>query len=132
MQSVLGLGIFGRDFCPRFAWVTARLHDCTVKGFRYPEMVTDEHRTAFEESKLAMRNAVFLSAIDRSLSIVLRTDASTVACGFELVNIGRDGKDIPILFGSHKFSARAAAWHAIEQAACTILWYNSMVRVMSC
>ena len=85
-------------------------------------MVTDEHRTAFTELKLVMRNAVFLPAIDRSLPIVLRTDASTVAYGFELVNIGKDGKDIPILFGSHKFSARGSAWHTIEQEAYVILW----------
>jgi hypothetical protein len=122
MQSVLGLGNFGRDFCPRYAWVTAKLHDCTKKGFKYPDMVTEDHRTAFAELKKAMRDSVFLSAMDRTLPVVLRTDASTKACGFELVNIGKDGNDIPILFGSHKFSHRASNWHTIEQEAYAILW----------
>ena len=122
MQSVLGLGNFGRDFCPRYAWVTAKLHDCTKKGFKYPDMVTEDHRTAFAELKKAMRDSVFLSAIDRTLPVVLRTDVSTKACGFELVNIGEDGNDIPILFGSHKFSPRASNWHTIEQEAYAILW----------
>jgi len=133
MQSVLGLGNFGREFCPRYVWVTAKMHDCTVKGFKYPDMVTGEHRTAFTELKLVMRNAVFHSAIDRSLPIVLRTDASTVECGFELVNIGKDGKDIPILFGSHKFSARASAWQTIEQEAYAILWavYVALIYCMA-
>jgi hypothetical protein len=85
-------------------------------------MVTEDHRTAFTELKKAMRDSVFISAIDRSLPFVLRTDASTVACGFELVDIGKDGKDIPILCGSHKFSARASDWHTIEQKAYAILW----------
>jgi len=122
MKSVLGLGNFGRDFCPRYAWVTAKSHGYTKKDFKYPDMVTEDHGTAFVELKKAMRNSVFLSVMDRSLPIVLRTDASTKACGFELVNIGKDGKDIPILFGSHKFSPRASDWPTIEQKAYAILW----------
>jgi predicted metal-binding membrane protein len=69
-----------------------------------------------------VRDSVFLSAMDRALPVVLRTDASTKACGFELVNIGKDGNDIPILFGSHKLSPRASDWHTIEQEAYAILW----------
>jgi hypothetical protein len=127
MQHLLGVGNFSRDFCKGYAKVTATLHDATKKGFDFGTVI-DEMRAVLDSLKESLRNAVALGAINKTQEVVLRTDASNVACGFELVNVDAVGKDIPILFGSHKFSERASSWPTIEQEMFALYWSITVCR----
>jgi len=49
--------------------------------------------------------------------VVLRIDASNIVTG---LNLREDGKEIPILLWSHKFSDAATRWHTITQEAFAI------------
>ena len=121
MKHLLGIANFIRDFTPNFAAIAAPLHDCVKAGFDFSS-ISPELLDALDKLKEALANRQELCAINYDLPIVLRTDASEKAIGFELVNIAPDKSDIPILFGSHKLTEVARNWPTIEQEGFAIFW----------
>jgi hypothetical protein len=119
MKHLLGIANFIRDFTPNFASIAATLHDCVKTGFDL-SVISPHLLKALDDLKDALANRQELCAINYDLPIVLRTDASEIAFGFEPVNIAPDDSDIPILFGSHKLTEVARNWSTIEQEGFAI------------
>ena len=122
MRSFLGCENYLRDFTPHYADLVAPLHDLT-KFTKDGKNMHEEHAAAkavFYKVKEIVKSLPLLNVIDYDLPVVLRVDASDIGAGAYLLNVREDGKEIPILFWSHKFSDAVTRWHTITQEAYAI------------
>jgi len=123
MRTFLGLGNYLRDFKVHFADLVVLLHEFTKETTDWIDVSSDVYSTAqaaYVQIKEIVSNLPRLNAIDYTFTVVLRVDASNIGAGVYLLNIREDGKEIPILFWSHKFSDAATRWRTIT--LCNQCW----------
>ena len=128
MKSFLGSAGFFAPFVMNFSVIVAPLHDMTKKTFDWKRKETwkVDYAAVFEHFKKALQDAVALAYPDYELRWILRTDASDVGIGWVLVMVRDDESaacgyvELPISFGSRKFSDQARKWNVIEKEAYAI------------
>jgi len=105
MKAFLGLAQYFHDHVRGFASIAAPLHELIRQYDKKKKkriQYTEAAHAAFEEIKKAINECPKLHFIDPNYPTYLATDASDIACGAYLYQVGPDGKQIPILFSSHK------------------------------
>ena len=123
MRSFLGSANFFLRHV-QLADVAAPLHDATSSSFDWKDPVAVAAlRPHFDAVIAKCVDAVALHVPDYNLPWILRTDASTVACGAVLcqqyppTHPQFPGILAPIAVCSHKFSDPATRWSTYEQEA---------------
>lgn len=125
MRSFLGSAGFFQPFVNNFATIVAPLHDMTKKSFDWKDKSKwqGDYEQAFENFKKALMDAVALFYPDYELRWILRTDASDFGVGWVLIMVKPDESqsrgfvELPIAFGSRKFSEQAIKWNVMEKEA---------------
>jgi hypothetical protein len=132
MRSFLGSANFFLRHV-KLADVAAPLHDATSNAFDWKNPDTVEAlRPHFQAVIAQCVDAVALHVPDYNLPWILRTDASTVACGAVLCqqypasHTQFPGLLAPIAVCSHKFSDPATRWSTYEQEAYGIVYAVSI------
>ena len=133
LRSFLGMCNFFRDSCPMLGPTVialSRLSGKRGKGAFMTNEWTSEHLAAFETAKTVISNAKLLSFLDYDQPIYLRTDACNDGAGAMLYQkIG--GRDRPVAFMSHTFSAAERRWSTYEQECFgivrSILHFDSLL-----
>ena len=120
VRSFFGLANYFRAFVPQFSVVTKPL--TTLCSSKTKFIWTEACDQAFLNVKDAILNSGMLYHIRYDLSLVLRTDASTLGIGAMLLNVDDDGNDRPIWYLSHAFTASESKWSTIEQEAFAIFF----------
>jgi hypothetical protein len=113
LRRLLGLVNFFRDFIPHLSDIVKPLTDLTgSKGFKWSESC----QRAWEAVKEAVANAGALSSLEPEGEITVYTDASTIGIGGVLKQFRKsEGREVPIMFVSQKFTDAARKWSTIEQ-----------------
>ena len=83
---------------------------------------SDDCQPAFETLRAALSEKAKLTMPDFSKPFRLTTDASNVAVGAVLSQLGEDGKDHPIAFASKVLSKTERNWSVTEREAYAIVW----------
>jgi len=99
-----------RDFTIHYADWVAPLHEFTKASTDWTDISSEQYllaQVSFIKIKEIVSYLPRLNAIDYSLPVVLRVDASDIGAGAYLMNLREDGKEITILLWSHKCSDAA-------------------------
>ena len=102
VQQFMGLANYYRRFIQDFATVARPLHRLTEKGRLF--QWTPDCKDAFEKLKKLLVSAPILAFPDFSKSFILDTDASATGLGAVLSQLGDDGKEHVIAYGSRTLS----------------------------
>ena len=115
------LGLFGyyRSFIKGFSAIAAPLINLTNKDT--PFKWTEACEKATLELKERVTSAPILHFPDMSRQFILTTDASAIAVGGVLSQMGDDGKDHPISFFSKALTKAERKWDSCEQELFAIL-----------
>ena len=102
VQQFMGLANYYRRFIQDFATLARPLHQLTEKGASFRWMPDCEH--AFCELKRRLTSAPILVFPDFSKPFILDTDASATGLGAVLSQVGDDGREHVVAFGSRALS----------------------------
>jgi hypothetical protein len=123
LRSFLGAINFFRQYIPHFSELAYPLTELTKNSQANKFTFNQVQREAFCNLKEALCQCTCLYAVDLSKPFHMYTDASNVALGVALVQLGDDGKTLcPVAFASSKFSATQAAWATIERECYSIVY----------
>ena len=81
-----------------------------------------DYNSLFNEFKQKLLSSVALHFPNYSLSWILRTDASSIACAAVLFQISESGIHQPLAFLSKKFSDSALNWDIHKKEAYAIFY----------
>ena len=127
LRSFLGMCNYFRDSVAKLGPITKVLSSLAgPKGkgaFRSGEW-SPLHQEALDNAKSEIAGARLLSYLDYERPILLRTDACDDGAGAMLYQRA-DGKDCPVAFMSHTFSAAERKWSTYEQEC------NAIVRAIT-
>ncbi|KAG7669555.1 hypothetical protein KSW81_007707 [Nannochloris sp. 'desiccata'] len=123
VRGFLGLTGFYRHFIKHYAHIAAPLNELTKKSLRF--LWTPLHTHAFEELKKSVTSSPVLQVYDASKQCVVCTDASNVAVGAVLLQVGESTEALrPVAFFSRKlrgaelnYDARTKEFLAIKLTA---------------
>ena len=122
-RSFLGMCNHFRDSVAKLGPITKVLSSLAgPKGkgaFRAGEW-SPLHQQAFDNAKAAIAGARLLSYLSYELPIFLRTDACDDGAGAMLYQVV-NGRDCPVAFMSHTFSAAERKWSTYEQECYSIV-----------
>ena len=113
VQKFLGLINYYRTHVPHLAQLAVPLYDLLRKTNKF--VWTDLHQEAFDTLKKALALRLTLVPLTPDGSLVLQTDASTVACGAVLLQDG-----FPIEFFSRKFNQAEQRYSTFEREAAAM------------
>ena len=119
VRRLLGLFGFYRSFIKGFSKIAAPLIKLTNKDT--PFEWSDECEKVTNELKARITTAPILTFPDFSKQFILTTDASSIALGGVLSQIGDDGKDHPIAFYSKALNKAERKWDSCELELYAIL-----------
>ena len=119
VRRLLGLFGFYRSFIKGFSNIAAPLIRLTNNDV--PFQWTDECQAATDTFKSHITSSPILAFPDLEKQFILTTDASCIAVGGVLSQIGDDGRDHPIAFFSKALNKCERKWDACEQELFAIL-----------
>ena len=102
VQQFMGLANYYRRYIQDFATLARPLHRLREKGASFRWTPDCEH--AFYELKRRLTSAPILVFPDFSRPFILDTDASATGLGAVLSQVGDDGREHVVAFGSHALS----------------------------
>uniref|UniRef100_A0A5S6QFV4 RNA-directed DNA polymerase n=1 Tax=Trichuris muris TaxID=70415 RepID=A0A5S6QFV4_TRIMR len=102
LRSFVGLASYYRKFVSGFANIAKPLHQLSEKGV--PFIWNESCQKAFLELKGRISSSPILLLPDFTQPFILDTDASDVAMGAILSQLGPDGLEHPVAFASKSFS----------------------------
>lgn len=121
-QSVLGPSGYFREYAKGYAAI-AELCTALAKKGELNEIPRPEGAEgAFPQLKTALCEAAILSTPSLQEPCWLLTDASAVAPGSCLGQIGSGGAEKPIAFASHTFTPTQTRWSTIGREAFALVW----------
>merc|ERR1711983_700744 len=107
LRRFIGFANFSREFVENFAHTTTPLYDlmtrCLRKNDKDPYIWEDIHQKAFDKLCYQLSTAPALAHVRDVGTVILRTDASKVACGASLHQI-QDGKERLVGYFSRKMT----------------------------
>ena len=122
MQSLLGATVFFKNNIPKYAEITAILHEMTTKGFNFnKESWTKDYESHFEILKTALLDSISVTFPNYNYTFILRTDASESAWGGVLIQVTPTGTYECISLVSAKFSGPAFKWDIHKKEAYGIV-----------
>ena len=123
VRRLLGMFGFFREHIPGYAEIAKSLTDLTSK--RVPTKVpwTDVHTAALQKLKQALCDASerCLFVADFKLPFNLSVDASDHSIGGYLSQFGKDGRELPLAYFSHKLSESQRTWATVHKEAFAII-----------
>jgi RNase H-like domain found in reverse transcriptase len=123
MQRFLGTALFFQRFLPNYSEITAPFHDMTTAKFDWnPLTWTIDYNSLFLQFKTKLMASVALHFPDYSLSWILRSDASSIACAAVLLQVTTTGVHQPLAFLSKKFSDSALNWDIHKKEAYAVFY----------
>jgi hypothetical protein len=139
LQSLLGSTMYFKSHIPMYSELTAPLNEMVKKDFSWDKRTwTRDYEADLERLKLAIADCATVYFPDYSLNWVLRTDASTVACGGTLLQEAIDPTSHEsswqvIAFVSMKFSDAATRWDIPKKEAYGIYFsVHSLAYYLAC
>ena len=127
LRSFLGLAGYYRRFIPKFAEISAPLHEATStkRIFKW----TAEMQEAFEKLKLKLTSPPVLAFPDFQRPFVVETDASSVAVGAVMAQRKEDRKVHPIQYASRPMTSAERKYSACEHEALAVIFALKKFRV---
>ena len=123
MQRFLGAALFFQRFLPNYSEITAPFHDMTTAKFNWNPLIwTIDYNALFLQFKQQLMTSVALHFPNYSLSWILRTDSSSIACAAVLLQVTPTGDHQPLAFLSKKFSDSALNWDIHKKEAYAIFY----------
>ncbi|XP_077541120.1 uncharacterized protein LOC144153344 [Haemaphysalis longicornis] len=122
LRSLLGLCGYYPEYVNNYAEVAEPLTSLTKRGVPNPIPWSSEAERAFEQLKESLCSAAALNTPDPHQPYWLFTDASEVGAGACLAQMGKEGREKPIAFASHRFTPTQTRWSTIEREAFAIIW----------
>ncbi|XP_077535201.1 uncharacterized protein LOC144147046 [Haemaphysalis longicornis] len=122
LRSLLGLCGYYREYVNNYAEVAEPLTSLTKRGVPNPIPWSSKAERAFEQLKESLCSAAALNTPDPNQPYWLFTDASEVGAGACLAQMGKEGREKPIAFASHRFTPTQTRWSTIEREAFAIIW----------
>jgi transposase InsO family protein len=126
VQRFLGLVNYYRKFVPHFASIAKPLYRLLEK--ETPWNWNKECQDAFENLKTAMASEPVLAFPDFSKPFIVSTDASQYAIGCILKQLGRDGKEHVIQYGSKALNPAQQRYSTIEREGLAIKYATVLFR----
>ena len=127
LRSFLGLASYYRRFIPKFAEISAPLHEATSTKRDYKW--TDEMQKAFERLKFKLTSPPVLAFPDFDQPFVVETDASSVAVGAVLTQRKEDKRVQPIQYASRTMTSAERNYSACEREALALIFALKKFRV---
>ena len=120
VRSFTALVSYYRKYIKNFAQIAKPLSCLLEKNAKFNW--TDDCQRAFDTLRLALSERTQLTLPDFSKPFQLACDASAVAVGAVLSQVGEDGKEYPIAFASKVLSKTERNWSVTEREAYAIVW----------
>jgi hypothetical protein len=124
VRSFLGMTGYYRQFVPNYGVIAAPLYDATkalAKGERFSARWSPDLHEAFRILKEALLSAPILAYPNMEKPFLLYTDASNAGVGYALAQVGEDGKEHPIHFGSKKFTDTETRYSITEKECLAVV-----------
>ena len=118
VQRILGLFGYYHDFISHYADLTEPL--VALLRNKKTFVWDDKHDEALEKLKDSLCEVVLGIPLDGD-DFLLETDASDYAVS-GILSVVREGKNIPVEFGSHMLSEQQRRWPTREKEAYAIVW----------
>ena len=112
VRSVLGFFGYYRRFVKGFSLLAAPLYALLKKDVNFSW--SDDCEQAFQSLKTAMTTTPVLAFADLNKEFIVTTDASAIAIGWVLSQIGDDGKEHPIAFSGRSTRPTERAWSTTD------------------
>src|SRR5437867_2034858 len=122
LRSFLGMTSFFRSFISMYADIVAPLTELTKEKFSNTVKFTDIERKAFKTVKAELCKCVELHAPDYTKPFIIRSDASALAVGCTLSQVGNDDIEYPLAFASSKLKGAELNWSTIIKEAYSIIF----------
>ena len=119
LRSLLGLALYYRRFCNKFAHKTAVLYQLTEKNVNW--QWTHDHSKAIDELKELLTNPPTMAFPDFNLSFSIHCDTSKFTVGVILAQV-QDNKEHVIAYGSKTISATQRNWDPYDREWWAIVW----------
>lgn len=120
LRSFLGLGSYYRRYIKDFGRIAVPLHKLTEKDATFTW--AKEHKAAFQQIRDGISQAVVQGHPDFSKPFIVDADASEIGAGCILSQRDKEGREVPILMDSRKFTAAESKWHIREKEALGIIY----------
>ena len=121
LLSFLAAANYLRAYIPRYSELVKPLTDLTRKHLRF--YWTDLEQETFAAVKEAILNACYLTMPDWNKPFLIFTDASDVALGAALAQVGENEESLNFIsFGSKKLTPTQCNWSPTERELYAIVW----------
>ena len=118
-RSFIGLVSYYRQFIERFSAIADPITSLTRKDTDF--VWGTKQQQAFEELKRRLSSSPIIRHFDPGQPAILQADASAVAWGYIISQVGPDGKEHPIFIESGKFSGHELNYTVGEKEFVAIL-----------
>ena len=119
IRSFLGLANYYRKFVKGFSKIALPLNRLLTKDV--PFKWTNDCQRAFDELKQALTTTPVLAYPDFNKPFILSSDASNMAIGYVLSQIGDDGKEHVIAYGGRALNSAEKAYSVTEQEMLALI-----------
>ena len=126
VERFTGFMNYYRDFIPNFAAIAACLYE--IQGCKAVFEWNEERQRAFEILKEMLINAPTLGFPNDDDVFLLDTDASDISIGAVLSQVGSDGKERPIGFGSFSLSPLQRRYCATRKELLAVVRFTRHYR----
>ena len=120
VRSFTALVSYYRKYIKNFAQIAKPLSCLLEKNAKFNW--TEDCQRAFDTLRMALSERTQLTLPDFSKPFQLACDASAVAVGAVLSQVGEDGREYPIAFASKVLSKTERNWSVTEREAYAIVW----------
>ena len=126
LQQFIGVANFNRKFVPNYAVISSPLTKLTSKKVKFEWGPPQDE--AFQKIKDCLSEAPNLCLADWSKEFHIQTDASNVAAGAVLYQLGENKEQLPLAYYSKKLKKAEKNWSATEKEMWAIIlasrkWY---------
>ena len=126
VQQFLGIASYYRQFIRDFAKIAKPLHRLTERTTKF--VWNSECQTAFEELRRRLSQTPILAHPDFNRQFILDTDASDVGIGAVLSQVGDDGHERVIAYGSRLLTKAERQYCVTRKELLSVVTFTRQYR----